>query len=209
MKKCLFVTLLLAGMAAGMLHAAPPALRPEQAEKEMGRNAVSVSGGSAMGFGDSYMFGPFGYAEYARNVKGKFWAGGRLNMQVNWLGVTCQPSDMLDGYLLTTVYGIAYWELPVVRERLAFRAGGGIGVGIHTGTQIRGSTVLAPYLLVRMEWALYFTRNFGMTFAPIPVYPVGTSQLEWTPWAPVTKNGGRGGIVKINMAFHIGFFGRF
>lgn len=209
MKKCLFVTLLLAGMAAGMLHAAPPVLRSEHAEKEMGRNAVSVSGGFAMGFGDSYMFGPFGYAEYARNVKGKFWAGGRLNMQVNYHGVSCLPSEMVSSYWLTTVYGIAYWELPVVRKWLVFRVGGGVGVGIHTGTELQGWGVLAPYFLVRAEWALYFTRNFGMTFAPIPVYPVGTSQLEWTPWAPVTKNGGRGGIVKINMAFHIGFFGRF
>ena len=49
-------------------------------ERRADRNVIAFSGGVAIGVGDIDMFGPFGYVEYARNVKGRFWAGGRLGV---------------------------------------------------------------------------------------------------------------------------------
>ena len=116
MKKCLLLL-----CTACVSVAAAVAQTGGRDERRADRNVIAFSGGVAIGVGDIDMFGPFGYVEYARNVKGRFWAGGRLGLQSDFQSATCQPSYVLDRWLRPALYGIGYWELPVARQWLSFR----------------------------------------------------------------------------------------
>ena len=79
MKKCLLLL-----CTACVSVAAAVAQTGGRDERRADRNVIAFSGGVAIGVGDIDMFGPFGYVEYARNVKGRFWAGGRLGLPVRF-----------------------------------------------------------------------------------------------------------------------------
>ena len=203
MKKCLLLL-----CTACVSVAAAVAQTGGRDERRADRNVIAFSGGVAIGVGDIDMFGPFGYVEYARNVKGRFWAGGRLGLQSDFQSATCQPSYVLDRWLRPALYDIGYWELPVARQWLSFRAGAGVGLGMHLGPGVK-DLGLAPYVMVRAEWVVHLGRHFGMTFAPLLFGPLGSSQAEWTPLAPITYGGRRGHLASIDVFGHIGFYARF
>ena len=77
MKKCLLLL-----CTACVSVAAAVAQTGGRDERRADRNVIAFSGGVAIGVGDIDMFGPFGYVEYARNVKGRFWAGGNSAGQI-------------------------------------------------------------------------------------------------------------------------------
>jgi hypothetical protein len=56
---------------------------------------------------------------------------------------------------------------------------------------------------------VHLGRHFGMTFAPLLFGPLGSSQAEWTPLAPITYGGRRGHLASIDVFGHIGFYARF
>ncbi len=95
-------------MAAMTIAAAQPS---RCGMRRAGSHTINFSGGMAIGGGDiDMLFGPFGYVEYARNVKGRFWAGGRLGVRYDCQSATCQPSYVPENYLRPALYGIGYWE---------------------------------------------------------------------------------------------------
>lgn len=178
-------------------------------DKRVGKNIISFSGGVSLGF-RSFMGGPFIYAEYGRNVKGKFWVGGRLSLY-NDFQLTNKPgtddrgnSGHVERYFMTGLYGIGYWEFPIARW-LSFRAGGGLGLGLHYDP-CENRPGIAPYMMVRAQWVVHITKNFGMTFSPLIAGPLATSQLEWS-LAPVSGCGGYD--VRLDILFHLGLYVRF
>ncbi len=203
MKRCLL--LLAAACAAVVTAGAQPDI---VADRRAGRNVIGLSGGMSLGIADNAMCGPYCYLEYARNVKGRFWVGGRFNAQYNKYMATCAPTYWIDEYWLTSAYGIGYWEWPVTKTWLSFRAGGGVGLGLHFGSQVKDLGA-APYFLLRAEWVWHMTEHCGLTFAPLLIGPLATSQLEWSSLAPVTEYGRRENIAKIDFFLHIGYYVRF
>lgn len=79
---------------------------------------------------------------------------------------------------------------------------------MHLGPGVK-DLGLAPYVMVRAEWVVHLGRHFGMTFAPRLFGPLGSSQAEWTPLAPITYGGRRGHLASIDVFGHIGFYARF
>lgn len=204
-------------MAAACVAVVTAGAQPDiVADRRAGRNVINLAGGFS--FGIQNVMGPFGHLEYAHNIKGKFWVGGRLNVQNNrpvaipsaasacWGDV--YPS--LDRYWSTIMYGIGYWELPVTRKWLSFRVGGGIGLGLHFGEKeyIKNLGV-APYFLIRAEWVWHITKHFGMTFSPLLIGPVHLSRIEWSPIAPINETGLRDELLKFDAIGYIGFYVRF
>jgi hypothetical protein len=193
-------------MAAMTIAAAQPS---RCGMRRAGSHTINFSGGMAIGGGDiDMLFGPFGYVEYARNVKGRFWAGGRLGVRYDCQSATCQPSYVPENYLRPALYGIGYWEFPVAGRWLSFRAGAGAGVGMHCGSGVKDLGA-APYVMVRAEWVVHLGRHFGVTFSPLLFGPLGSSQVEWTPLAPTTTTGRRGHLVSFDFYGHIGLYARF
>ncbi len=95
-------------------------VEPAVAEKGVERpNVIEIRGGSTWDINSS--LGLFFYAQYARNMKGKFWLGGRLGEAYEVM--VGDPSAetlhlVLMNYFVTTAYGIGYWEFPVALGRL-------------------------------------------------------------------------------------------
>lgn len=199
MKKCLLLL-----CTACVSVAAAVAQTGGRDERRADRNVIAFSGGVAIGVGDIDMFGPFGYVEYARNVKGRFWAGGRLGLQSDFQSATCQPSYVLDRWLRPALYGIGYWEFPVARKWLSFRVGGGVGLGVHAAEDLYRPTV-GPYVMVRAEWVVHITRNFGLSLSPLVI---GPSQFEFG-LAPGRKNGAMKMSGKLDWLGHLGLYVRF
>lgn len=179
---------------------------PAVAEKGVERpNVIEIRGGLTWDINSS--LGYFFYAEYARNMKGKFWLGGRLGEAYE--GMVGDPSAetlhlVLMNYFVTTAYGIGYWEFPVARKWLSFRVGGGVGLGVHTAEDLYRPTV-GPYVMVRAEWVVHITRNFGLSLSPLVI---GPSQFEFG-LAPCRKNGAMKMSGKADWLGHLGLYVRF
>lgn len=172
------------------------------------RNTIVVSAGLALERLSHSRLGPYLSAEYARNLQGKFWVGGRLSVEKSTLAGCFPAEGYLTDYVLTTAYGLAYWEFPVARRWLSFRVGGGVGVGLHSALGYSYHAV-SPYLLARAEWVVHITRNFGITLAPLIAGPGAISRFEWSPWAPANIYGGTEMLGKSDWWGHIGFYGKF
>lgn len=181
-------------------------VEPAVAEKGVERpNVIEIRGGSTWDINSS--LGLFFYAEYARNMKGKFWLGGRLGEAYEVM--VGDPSAetlhlVLMNYFVTTAYGIGYWEFPVARKWLSFRVGGGVGLGVHAAEDLYRPTV-GPYVMVRAEWVVHITRNFGLSLSPLVI---GPSQFEFG-LAPGRKNGAMGISGKLDWLGHLGLYVRF
>ena len=179
---------------------------PAVAEKGVERpNVIEIRGGSTWDINSS--LGLFFYAEYARNMKGKFWLGGRLGEAYEVM--VGDPSAetlhlVLMNYFVTTAYGIGYWEFPVARKWLSFRVGGGVGLGVHAAEDLYRPTV-GPYVMVRAEWVVHITRNFGLSLSPLVI---GPSQFEFG-LAPGRKNGAMKMSGKLDWLGHLGLYVRF
>ena len=151
---------------------------------------------------------PFSCFVYTgRNMKGKFWLGGRLGEAYEVM--VGDPSAetlhlVLMNYFVTTAYGIGYWEFPVARKWLSFRVGGGVGLGVHAAEDLYRPTV-GPYVMVRAEWVVHITRNFGLSLSPLVI---GPSQFEFG-LAPWWKNGAMGISGKLDWLGHLGLYVRF
>ena len=64
--------------------------------------------------------------------------------------------------------------------------------------------------MVRARWVVHLGRHFGMTPAPLLFEPLGSSQAEWTPLAPITYGGReRAFVASIDVFGHIGFYAVF
>ena len=202
MKKIVLFCVALCVTAAGV-HAASP--ESDAADREPRRNVITGS----LEFFPMDLFqlwgGPAVSFEYAYNVRGKFWAGGRMNAQYSTFWGDSFNGDVLQNYWRNTLYGLGYWDFPVAKDWLSFRLGAGVGIGFHSGKQISG-VMVAPCWMGRAEWVVRLTRNFGSTGAPLVLGPSG---VEWSPWAPHTATGGRGNLVQATVLGRIGFFGRF
>ena len=181
-------------------------VEPAVAEKGVERpNVIEIRGGSTWDINSS--LGLFFYAEYARNMKGKFWLGGRLGEAYEVM--VGDPSAetlhlVLMNYFVTTAYGIGYWEFPVARKWLSFRVGGGGGLGVHAAEDLYRPTV-GPYVMVRAEWVVHITRNFGLSLSPLVI---GPSQFEFG-LAPGRKNGAMKMSGKLDWLGHLGLYVRF
>ncbi len=181
-------------------------VEPAVAEKGVERpNVIEIRGGSTWDINSS--LGLFFYAEYARNMKGKFWLGGRLGEAYEVM--VGDPSAetlhlVLMNYFVTTAYGIGYWEFPVARKWLSFRVGGGVGLGVHAAEDLYRPTV-GPYVMVRAEWVVHITRNFGLSLSPLVI---GPSQFEFG-LAPGRKNGAMKMSGKLDWLGHLGLYVRF
>ncbi len=181
-------------------------VEPAVAEKGVERpNVIEIRGGSTWDINSS--LGLFFYAEYARNMKGKFWLGGRLGEAYEVM--VGDPSAetlhlVLMNYFVTTAYGIGYWEFPVARKWLSFRVGGDVGLGVHAAEDLYRPTV-GPYVMVRAEWVVHITRNFGLSLSPLVI---GPSQFEFG-LAPGRKNGAMKMSGKLDWLGHLGLYVRF
>ena len=200
MKRALIV--LLFALTAFAARGAEPAVAEKGVERP---NVIEIRGGSTWDINSS--LGLFFYAEYARNMKGKFWLGGRLGEAYEVM--VGDPSAetlhlVLMNYLVTTAYGIGYWEFPVARKWLSFRVGGGVGLGVHAAEDLYRPTV-GPYVMVRAEWVVHITRNFGLSLSPLVI---GPSQFEFG-LAPGRKNGAMKMSGKLDWLGHLGLYVRF
>ena len=200
MKRALIV--LLFALTAFAARGAEPAVAEKGVERP---NVIEIRGGSTWDINSS--LGLFFYAEYARNMKGKFWLGGRLGEAYEVM--VGDPSAetlhlVLMNYFVTTAYGIGYWEFPVARKWLSFRVGGGVGLGVHAAEDLYRPTV-GPYVMVRAEWVVHITRNFGLSLSPLVI---GPSQFEFG-LAPGRKNGGMKMSGKLDWLGHLGLYVRF
>ena len=202
MKRALIV--LLFALTAFAARGAEPAVAEKGVERP---NVIEIRGGSTFDVLDGASFGIFFYAEYARHMKGKFWLGGRLGEEVYTSRGDPAPemgNMYLHGYFVTTAYGIGYWEFPVARKWLSFRVGGGVGLGVHAAEDLYRPTV-GPYVMVRAEWVVHITRNFGLSLSPLVI---GPSQFEFG-LAPWWKNGAMGISGKLDWLGHLGLYVRF
>jgi hypothetical protein len=200
MKRALIV--LLFALTAFAARGAEPAVAEKGVERP---NVIEIRGGSTWDINSS--LGLFFYAEYARNMKGKFWLGGRLGEAYEVM--VGDPSAetlhlVLMNYFVTTAYGIGYWEFPVARKWLSFRVGGGVGLGVHAAEDLYRPTV-GPYVMVRAEWVVHITRNFGLSLSPLVI---GPSQFEFG-LAPGRKNGAMKMSGKLDWLGHLGLYVRF
>jgi hypothetical protein len=202
MKRALIV--LLFALTAFAARGAEPAVAEKGVERP---NVIEIRGGSTFDVLDGASFGIFFYAEYARHMKGKFWLGGRLGEAYEVM--VGDPSAetlhlVLMNYFVTTAYGIGYWEFPVARKWLSFRVGGGVGLGVHAAEDLYRPTV-GPYVMVRAEWVVHITRNFGLSLSPLVI---GPSQFEFG-LAPGRKNGAMKMSGKLDWLGHLGLYVRF
>lgn len=200
MKRALIV--LLFALTAFAARGAEPAVAEKGVERP---NVIEIRGGSTWDINSS--LGLFFYAEYARNMKGKFWLGGRLGEAYEVM--VGDPSAetlhlVLMNYFVTTAYGIGYWEFPVARKWLSFRVGGGVGLVVHAAEDLYRPTV-GPYVMVRAEWVVHITRNFGLSLSPLVI---GPSQFEFG-LAPGRKNGAMKMSGKLDWLGHLGLYVRF
>ena len=200
MKRALIV--LLFALTAFAARGAEPAVAEKGVERP---NVIEIRGGSTWDINSS--LGLFFYAEYARHMKGKFWLGGRLGEAYEVM--VGDPSAetlhlVLMNYFVTTAYGIGYWEFPVARKWLSFRVGGGVGLGVHAAEDLYRPTV-GPYVMVRAEWVVHITRNFGLSLSPLVI---GPSQFELV-LAPCRKNGAMKMSGKLDWLGHLGLYVRF
>ena len=200
MKRALIV--LLFALTAFAARGAEPAVAEKGVERP---NVIEIRGGSTWDINSS--LGLFFYAEYARNMKGKFWLGGRLGEAYEVM--VGDPSAetlhlVLMNYFVTTAYGIGYWEFPVARKWLSFRVGGGVGLGVHAAEDLYRPTV-GPYVMVRAEWVVHITRNFGLSLSPLVIVP---SQFDFG-LAPGRKNGAMKMSGKLDWLGHLGLYVRF
>ena len=200
MKRALIV--LLFALTAFAARGAEPAVAEKGVERP---NVIEIRGGSTWDINSS--LGLFFYAEYARHMKGKFWLGGRLGEAYEVM--VGDPSAetlhlFLMNYFVTTAYGIGYWEFPVARKWLSFRVGGGVGLGVHAAEDLYRPTV-GPYVMVRAEWVVHITRNFGLSLSPLVI---GPSQFEFG-LAPGRKNGAMKMSGKLDWLGHLGLYVRF
>ena len=200
MKRALIV--LLFALTAFAARGAEPAVAEKGVERP---NVIEIRGGSTWDINSS--LGLFFYAEYARNMKGKFWLGGRLGEAYEVM--VGDPSAetlhlVLMNYFVTTAYGIGYWEFPVARKWLSFRVGGGVGLGVHAAEDLYRPTA-GPYVMVRAEWVVHITRNFGLSLSPLVI---GPSQFEFG-LAPGRKNGAMKMSGKLDWLGHLGLYVRF
>ena len=202
MKRALIV--LLFALTAFAARGAEPAVAEKGVERP---NVIEIRGGSTFDVLDGASFGIFFYAEYARHMKGKFWLGGRLGEAYEVM--VGDPSAetlhlVLMNYFVTTAYGIGYWEFPVARKWLSFRVGGGVGLGVHAAEDLYRPTV-GPYVMVRADWVVHITRNFGLSLSPLVI---GPSQFEFG-LAPGRKNGAMKMSGKLDWLGHLGLYVRF
>lgn len=197
MKRALIV--LLFALTAFAARGAEPAVAEKGVERP---NVIEIRGGSTWDINSS--LGLFFYAEYARNMKGKFWLGGRLGEAYEVLMADSFSNMSVDRYFVTTAYGIGYWEFPVARKWLSFRVGGGVGLGVHAAEDLYRPTV-GPYVMVRAEWMVHITRNFGLSLSPLVI---GPSQFEFG-LAPCRKNGAMKISGKLDWLGHLGLYVRF
>ena len=200
MKRALIV--LLFALTAFAARGAEPAVAEKGVERP---NVIEIRGGSTWDINSS--LGLFFYAEYARTMNGKFWLGGRLGEAYEVM--VGDPSAetlhlVLMNYFVTTAYGIGYWEFPVARKWLSFRVGGGVGLGVHAAEDLYRPTV-GPYVMVRAEWVVHITRNFGLSLSPLVI---GPSQFEFG-LAPGRKNGAMKMSGKLDWLGHLGLYVRF
>lgn len=200
MKRALIV--LLFALTAFAARGAEPAVAEKGVERP---NVIEIRGGLTWDINSS--LGYFFYAEYARHMKGKFWLGGRLGEAYEVM--VGDPSAetlhlVLMNYFVTTAYGIGYWEFPVARKWLSFRVGGGVGLGVHAAEDLYRPTV-GPYVMVRAEWVVHITRNFGLSLSPLVI---GPSQFEFG-LAPGRKNGAMKMSGKLDWLGHLGLYVRF
>lgn len=185
MKKCLLLL-----CTACVSVAAAVAQTGGRDERRADRNVIAFSGGVAIGVGDIDMFGPFGYVEYARNVKGRFWA------EAVW---ACSPIFSPRRVSLPT-----YSTAGSVRRCTASGIGNSRwqGSGCRSG-RVPGRTGHAPrtrsegprpgsYVMVRAEWVVHLGRHFGMTFAPLLFGPLGSSQAGGRRWLRLPTVAGEG-----------------
>ena len=177
MKRALIV--LLFALTAFAARGAEPAVAEKGVERP---NVIEICGGLTWDINSS--LGYFFYAEYARHMKGKFWLGGRLGEAYETLAGNPVSNMVLISYFATTAYGIGYWEFPVARKWLSFRVGGG---------------------MVRAEWVVHITRNFGLSLSPLVI---GPSQFEFG-LAPGRKNGAMKMSGKLDWLGHLGLYVRF
>lgn len=201
MKKLLLVLTLAFAAVDGM--AARPV--PKSAE-EPRRNVIAMTGGLVL---DAFhmRFGLYLNAEYARNIQGKLWIGGRLIQERNvFIAHPVSPNVVLD-YWLTTAYGLAYWEFPVAGRWLSFRVGGGVGLGLHYDSDMNRPGV-GPYFMVNAQWVIHISRGFGLTLAPLIAGPWAFSQLEWAPFSPSTATSTEMAC-KVDILGHIGLYVKF
>ncbi len=188
MKRALIV--LLFALTAFAARGAEPAVAEKGVERP---NVIEIRGGLTWDINSS--LGYFFYAEYARHMKGKFWLGGRLGEAYETLA-----GNPVSNMVLTSYFG--YWEFPVARKWLSFRVGGGVGLGVHAAEDLYRPTV-GPYVMVRAEWVVHITRNFGLSLSPLVI---GPSQFEF---APGRKNGAMKMSGKLDWLGHLGLYVRF
>lgn len=194
MKKLTMILVL--ALATVAVRGAEPPVAEQRAERP---NSVAIRAGSTFDINSS--IGTFLYVEYARNMNGKFWLGGRLGEAYEVMAGDPSTELVLTNYFVTTAYGIGYWELPVVRKWLSFRVGGGVGLGVHVADELYHPTV-GPYVMVRAEWVVHITRNFGLSLSPLVI---GPSQFEFG-LAPSMKNGAMKISGKLDWLGHLGLY---
>lgn len=203
MKKLLLVLTLV--LAAGAVMAERPV---GLNAGEPRRNSIAMTGGVTLD-AIEVRLAPYIYAEYARNIQGNLWVGGRLTEEYSvFVAEPLLGGERTADYWVTTGYGIAYWEFPVFRRWLSFRVGGGLGLGLHYDSSMN-RTALGSYFMVNAQWVIHISRGFGLTLAPLIAGPWAVSQFELGLWMPEGFQDSPAAAGKIDLWGHIGLYVRF
>lgn len=141
--------------------------------------------------------------EYSRQIKGNFYWGATFAAGVHemsaftydWDGQGPYPYRNTANQDIYKLSGMGYYRIPVIKSRLYFRLGAGVGVGYHhireLGDLNDKQDAVLPYFTFEGAWILRVSKSFEMKFSPTIVWvpseiSVSPIQLgapsDVTPW---------------------------
>ncbi len=115
--------------------------------------------------------------EYSRQIRGNLYWGCSASAMTTagylWEGDGFEPGGCSYNNFSQDIFkfdGMAFYRLPVIRSRLLFRVGAGVGVGIHRILDyeelFRNDCRLLPYLNIEAAWILRCAKGFELKFSP-------------------------------------------
>ncbi len=115
--------------------------------------------------------------EYSRQIRGNLYWGCSASAMTTagylWEGDGFEPGGCSYNNFSQDIFkfdGMAFYRLPVIRSRLFFRVGAGVGVGIHRILDyeelFRNDCRLLPYLNIEAAWILRCAKGFELKFSP-------------------------------------------
>lgn len=129
-------------------------------------------------------------AEYSRQIKSNLYWGASFAARIHSSSPTTYDWDEGPNPYRNTVDqniykldAMVFYRLPVIRSRLFFRVGTGIGAGYHRIRSINDDYLyrnrVLPYFNVEAAWILRVAKGFEMKFSPTVV--LAPSEFSFSP----------------------------